>query len=70
LSIGYFTEFGSGIERISHIADDTYDFGIIDSHTGEPIACGIFDAHWQCADAGTLPGKDAIRMTLRGPRMP
>ena len=59
-----------GMAALSRISDDAYDFGIIDSQTGEPIACGVFDVHWQCTDAGTLLGKDAIRMTPPGPRVP
>lgn len=60
----------AGMIALSRIPDDVYDFGILDLRTGESIACGVFDAHWRCADAGTLLGKDAIRTAPRGLRAP
>jgi len=60
----------AGMTALSDIPDDVYDFGIVDAATKEPIACGVFDAHWRCTDAGTLIGKDAVRTTPRGPRAP
>jgi hypothetical protein len=60
----------AGMAALSRIPDDVYDFGVIDSRTGEPIACGVFDAHWRCTDAGTLLDKDAIRSNPTGPRAP
>ncbi|MEO7719581.1 MAG: prolyl oligopeptidase family serine peptidase [Capsulimonas sp.] len=56
--------------KLWSIPEDAYDFGIVDARTGEPIAYGVFDAHWRCTDAGTLLDKDAIRTNPQGPRAP
>ncbi|HEY3333257.1 MAG TPA: prolyl oligopeptidase family serine peptidase [Capsulimonadaceae bacterium] len=58
----------SGMAALSNIPDDIYDFGIVNSLTGETLAGGVFDAHWKCTDAGTLVGKDAVRRRPPGPR--
>jgi len=58
------------VTRIWSIAEDPCDFGIVDARSGEPIACGIFDAHWRRTDMGTLVGKDAVRTNLPGPHVP
>ena len=60
----------AGMTALSKIPDDVYDFGVIDSTTGQPIACGVFDTHWRCTEAGTLLGKDAVRPAPQGPRAP
>jgi enterochelin esterase-like enzyme len=60
----------TGMTVLSRIPDDAYDFGVVDSATGELIACGVFDAHWRCSDAGTLVGATAVRRKPSGPRAP
>jgi dienelactone hydrolase len=60
----------TALTKLWSIPEDAYDFGIVDARTGEPIAAGVFDAHWRCTDAGTLLGKDAVRTNPRGPRAP
>jgi len=60
----------TAVTKLWSIPEDVYDFGIVDARSGEPIACGTFDAHWRCTDTGTLLGKDAVRANPPGPRAP
>jgi len=60
----------AGIDALSKISDDPYDFGIVDAASGKGVACGIFDAHWRCSDAGTIQGDEAASVMRVFQRMP